>query len=145
MWILLPRPYCQVTDASSNCNHVGRAGMLKGQMIKGPVSRPPDRIHQRRLAFDAPNLLIFVLGRHPEPFFRASHLSPFHALLSCTWCIYYLLGSLCVPRPLLSGTALPFSSLPLPRLLLSVQGQMPGSLACVWAPPEPSCRRGVGG
>lgn len=70
MWILLPHPYCQVTDASFNSNHVGRAGMLKGQMIKGHVSCPPDHIHQRCLAFDAPNLLIFVLGKHKESFFQ---------------------------------------------------------------------------
>ena len=36
--------------------------MLKGQMIKGRVSCPPAHIHQRCLAFDAPNLLIFVRG-----------------------------------------------------------------------------------
>lgn len=125
MWILLPHPYCQVTYAGSNSNRVGRAGMLKGQMIKGHVSCPPDHIHQRCLAFDAPNLLIFVRGSIKIPSSRASHLFPFHPLLSCRWCIYYLLGSSCVPAPQPSGTALPFSSLPLPPLLLSEQGQMP--------------------
>lgn len=102
--------------------------MLKGQTIKGHVSRPPDQIHQRRLAFDAPNLLGFVLGSTEKPSSRASHLSRLHASLSCRQYIYYLPRSLGFPCPSPtppSGTALPFSSLPLPCLLLSVQGQMP--------------------
>lgn len=145
MWILLPRPYCQVTYAGSNSNRVGRAGMLKGQTIKGHVSCPPAYIHQR-LAFDAPNLLIFVQGSIKNPSSRASHLFPFHPLLSCRQCIYYLLGSSCVPCPP-HPLELPSPSAPCPlhTYYRACRDRCPGSPGCVWAPPKTSCRQGSGG
>lgn len=97
--------------------------MLKGGAIKGRGSCPPAHIHQPCVAFDAPNLLIFVRGSIKIHSSGPSHLFLFDSLLSCTQCVY------CLPRPL--------RPLPRPPQLQSPSAPGP-STTMITAEPAPS-------
>lgn len=142
MWLLLLHFLLPSTLRWFQFQPLGESRMLKGRMIKGHVSCPPAHIHQRCLAFDAPNLLIFVQGSIKNHSSRPSHLFPFDSLLSCTWCIYYLLWSMCVPCPHLPQLSSPSAhgpSVPLTAELVLTSAQ-PGHVAC-----RLSCRHALGG
>lgn len=139
-----PIPYCQVTRAGSRSNLVGRAGMLKGQMIKGRVPRLPAHIHQFCLAFDAPNLLIFVRGSRKHHSSRLSHLSPSDSLLTCTWYIYHVLRSWRTPRPHPLKLPCLFSSWPCHALTAEWPAECVGQPGCVWAPRRPQLQASAG-
>lgn len=119
--------------------------MLKGQMIKGHVPRLPAHIHQFCLAFDAPNLLIFVRGSRKHHSSRLSHLFPFDSLLACTWYIYYLSQSQHTPCPHPLKLPSLFSSWPCQALTAEWSDKCAGQPSCVWAPQQALCRQALGG